>query len=71
MEWPPRYTDDFIPDPDQEYWSPELETMAPAERDSHILNKLQNQVRYVYQNSDFYQEFYKDSAVDPANICSL
>ena len=45
--------------------------MAPAERDSHILNKLQNQVRYVYQNSDFYQEFYKDSAVDPANISSL
>ena len=71
MEWPPRYTDDFIPDPDQEYWSPELETMAPAERDSHILNKLQNQVRYVYQNSGFYQEFYKDSAVDPANISSL
>ena len=71
MEWPPRYTEDFIPDPDQEYWSPELETMAPAERDSHILNKLQNQVRYVYQNSGFYQEFYKDSAVDPANISSL
>ena len=71
MEWPPRYTDDFIPAPDQEYWSPELETMAPAERDSHILNKLQNQVRYVYQNSGFYQEFYKDSAVDPANISSL
>lgn len=71
MEWPPRYTDDFIPDLDQEYWSPELETMAPAERDSHILNKLQNQVRYAYQNSGFYQEFYKDSAVDPANISSL
>ena len=71
MEWPPRYTDDFIPDLDQEYWSPELETMAPAERDSHILNNLQNQVRYVYQNSGFYQEFYKDSAVDPANISSL
>ena len=71
MEWPPEYSDDFTPSRDQEYWSPELETMEPVNRDKHVLKKLQNQVKYVYQNSGFYQEFYKDTAVNPTNINSL
>ena len=71
MEWPPEYPHDFTPIRDQEYWSPELETMEPVNRDKHVLKKLQNQVKYVYQNSGFYQEFYKDTAVNPANISSL
>ena len=71
MEWPPEYPHDFTPSRDQEYWSPELETMEPVNRDKHVLNKLQNQVKYVYQNSGFYQEFYKDTAVNPAKISSL
>ena len=71
MEWPPEYSHDFTPRRDQEYWSPELETMEPVNRDKHVLKKLQNQVKYVYQNSGFYQEFYKDTAVNPANISSL
>ena len=71
MEWPPEYPHDFTPSRDQEYWSPELETMEPVNRDKHVLNKLQNQVKYVYQNSGFYQEFYKDTTVNPANISSL
>ena len=71
MEWPPEYSDDFTPSRDQEYWSPELETMEPVNRDKHVLKKLQNQVKYVYQNSGFYQEFYKDTTVNPANISSL
>ena len=71
MEWPPEYPHDFTPSRDQEYWSPELETMEPVNRDKHVLKKLQNQVKYVYQNSGFYQEFYKDTAVNPANISSL
>ena len=71
MEWPPEYSHDFAPSRDQEYWSPELETMEPVNRDKHVLKKLQNQVKYVYQNSGFYQEFYKDTAVNPAKISSL
>ena len=71
MEWPPEYSQDYTPSRDQEYWSPELETMEPVNRDKHVLKKLQNQVKYVYQNSGFYQEFYKDTTVNPANISSL
>ena len=57
MEWPPQYSDNYRPSPDQEYWSAELETMPPGERERHILTKLQSQVRYVFENSGFYQEF--------------
>ena len=71
MEWPPKYPDSYYPSPDQEYWSPGLETMPPEQRDRHILGKLQRQVRYVYDNSGFYQEFYRDAPVDPANLISL
>ena len=66
MEWPPKHPHDYYPAADQEYWSPELETMPPANRDRHTLAKLQSQVRYAYQNSGFYQEFYKGVTVDPA-----
>ncbi len=71
MEWPPKHPHDYYPAADQEYWSPELETMPPANRDRHTLAKLQSQVRYAYQNSGFYQEFYKGVTVDPANLQSL
>ena len=70
-EWPPQYPDDFTPSPDQEYWSPELETMPPAERDRHVLEKLRHQVRYVHRNSGFYQEFYKDAMVASSNNKSM
>ena len=71
MEWPPKYPDNYYPIDDQEYWSPKLETMPPADRDRQILAKLQAQVRYAYQNSGFYSEFYKDVPVDLANLQSL
>ena len=71
MEWPPRYSENFTPNLGQEYWSPELETMPPAERDKHILAKLKSQVHYAFENSGFYQEFYKDAPVDPAYLASL
>ena len=45
--------------------------MPPADRDRHILAKLQQQVRYAFQNSGFYQGFWKDAPVDPANLKSL
>ena len=71
MEWPPRYPDSYRPSPDQEYWSPGMETMPPEQRDRHVLGKLQRQVRYAFENSAFYQEFYRDAPVDPANLNSL
>ena len=71
MEWPPRYPAHYLPNADAEYWSPDLETMAPAERNVIILDKLRNQIGYAYEQSGFYQEFYRDVPVDPLNIRSF
>ena len=69
--WPPQYLSDYIPPSDQECWSPELETMPPGQRDGIILDKLREQVRYVYRHSGFYREFYADVSVDPEDLRTL
>ena len=69
--WPPIYPHSYVPPADQEHWSPSLETMPPGERDSIILDKLREQVRYAFRNSGFYREFYADAPVDPENLASL
>ena len=43
----------------------------PHQRDEIILDKLRGQVSYAWENSGFYREFWRDGAVDPANIRSL
>ena len=71
MQWPPQYDLSYYPAPDDEYWNPRLETMPPGDRDKLILARLRQQVRYAYTHSGFYQEFYRDAPVDPANLRSL
>ena len=71
MSWPPQYDPAYIPSRDAEHWDARLETIDPAARDRVILEKLQGQVRYVWEQSGFYREFWKDAPVDPANIRSL
>lgn len=69
--WPPIYPNDYLPGDDSEYWSRDLETMPPEQRDPIILEKLRHQIAYAYKNSGFYQEFYRGVSVDPANIRSF
>ncbi len=45
--------------------------MDPKARNALVLEKLREQVRYVYQHSGFYQEFYADAPVDPSNLRDL
>ena len=71
MDWPPQYPSTYTPPAGQEFWCPELETMAPKHRDSIILEKLRGQVSYAITHSGFYQEFYQDAAVDPANLAGF
>ena len=71
MEWPPRYRSDFVPKDESEYWHPDMETMPPAQRDSFILEKLRHQIRYAYNHSGFYREFYRGVTVDPTDIGSF
>ena len=71
MDWPPSYDPRYIPPPDSEYWDRRVETMDPAERDGLILDKLRQQVRYAYERSSFYHDFYSESGVDPTNLRSF
>ena len=71
MDWPPQYPSNYTPPAGQEFWCPDLETMDPDRRDAIILEKLRGQVSYAVTHSGFYQEFYRDAAVDPANLASL
>ena len=71
MEWPTKYDPGYIPPPDSEYWNPRMETMEPGERDEIVLQKIEHQVRYAFNSSPFYQEFYKDVGVDPTRIRSF
>ncbi len=71
MDWPPVYPQNYVPAPDSEYWSTELETMPPERRDAVVLEKIKHQVRYAYDHSGFYQEFYGSLPVDPRSLTSL
>ncbi|MDA1348254.1 MAG: AMP-binding protein [Chloroflexi bacterium] len=71
MEWPPTYDKTYSPSADSEYWDRRAETMSPDERQAAVLAKLGHQVRYTFENSEFYREFWREAGVDPANIDSL
>ena len=71
IHWPPKYDRSYVPDPGSEYWDPQAETMPPQEREALVLEKLGHQVRYAYEHSAFYREFWRDAGADPSNIRSL
>ncbi|MFC4541144.1 phenylacetate--CoA ligase family protein [Halosolutus amylolyticus] len=71
MSWPTIPTADARPDLESPYWDEHQETRPPEERREAILEKLTEQVRYAYDNSEFYREFYADVDVDPRNITSF
>ena len=71
INWPPAYDKSYVPDSGTEYWDPQAETMSPPEREALILDKLGHQVRYAYEHSAFYREFWRDAGADPGNIRSV
>ena len=56
-EWPPVYDEEYLPDPEQRYWFPQLETMPSGEREQLILRKLQAVTRYAWERSPFYHDW--------------
>ena len=68
--WPPKYDATYVPRDDDEHWDARLETMPPVQRDSVILERLRGQVRYAWEHSGFYREFWRDAPVDPATCAT-
>jgi len=71
-QWPPVYDAGYHPDPDQEYWFPEIETMDAEEREQTIiLPKLRQQLKYAYAHSGLYRKKWDSSGINPEDIKSL
>ncbi len=71
-EWPPEYDPTYLPPSDSKYWSRDLETMDPEEREQTvILPKLQAQLDYAYKRSPFYRRKWDKAGISPREIRSL
>jgi len=71
-EWPPEYDGMYFPPPDSQYWSRELETMDPEEREKTvILPKLQAQLAYAFDHSPLYRKKWDKAGLGPGDINSL
>lgn len=71
-KWPPEYDPKYLPAPDSKYWSGELETMDPEEREKAvILPKLQAQLKYCHDHSPFYRRKWDKAGIRPGDIRSL
>jgi phenylacetate-CoA ligase len=69
--WPPRYDADYRPAPDAEHWLPEIECADPADRDTLVLAKLRQQVRWAWERSAFYRRRWEAAGVGPDTLQSL
>jgi phenylacetate-CoA ligase len=72
LQWPPVYDTGYHPDPGQEYWFPEIETMDAEEREQNIiLPKLRQQLKYAYAHSGLYRKKWDAAGIIPEDIQSL
>ncbi len=69
--FPPRFDADYLPAPDSRYWFPRRETMAPAERERAILERLQRLTRYAWDHAPFYRRKWDEAAFHPDHLRSL
>ena len=69
--YPPRYDDDYLPEPSSRYWFPERETMPAADREAAILERLRQVMEYAYAKAPFYRRKWDAAGVHPEHIKSL
>lgn len=72
-EWqfPARYDESYCPPPDQPYWFPTRETMAPDARDAAILERIRAIMSYAYERAPFYRRKWDAVGCRPEDITSL
>lgn len=69
--FPPSYDENYYPDPDSRYWFPVRETMPAADRETAILERLQQVCRYAYDNAPFYRRKWEEAGFHPSQLKSL
>jgi len=65
------YDDRYLPPPEQRYWDPARETMAPPERERLIVGRLQAVVRWAWDRSRFYRDRWTAAGVHPESLQKL
>ncbi|MCR5979937.1 phenylacetate--CoA ligase family protein [Gordonia jinghuaiqii] len=56
---------------ERRYWDEARETCDPADRDRRILERMQQQLRYVYEELPFYRRHYDRAGFRPEHVTSL
>jgi phenylacetate-CoA ligase len=69
--YPPAYDPSYFPTHGSRYWFRQRETMAPAERERAILQRLQDVCRYAYAESPFYRRKWDEAGFHPDHLRSL
>lgn len=70
-QWPPKYDPNYIPDENEKYWFPDIETASKEELDEIILYKIKNVLNYAYENSGFYQRKWAKVGFHPSDVKTL
>ncbi|MEP6417780.1 MAG: AMP-binding protein, partial [Marinobacter sp.] len=72
-EWnfPPRYRNDYFPDPNSPYWFRDRETMDPEKRDELIVARIREVMAYAYDHSPFYQRKWDEAGIKANDIRTL
>jgi phenylacetate-CoA ligase len=71
MEWPPRYDENYLPDPAQKYWFPDLETMDPDARMEIVVEKLRHQLGWAFHRSPFYRKVWQRAGITEGDLRHL
>lgn len=69
--FPPRYDNDYLPDPSSRYWFPHRETMDPERREALVLERIQEVMRYAFDTAPFYRRKWGEVGLDPRDVKSL
>ena len=69
--FPPACDQGFMPELDSRYWFPVRETMDPVERETVIVERIGQVMRYAYDLAPFYRKKWDDAGIDPDGIKSL
>ena len=66
--YPADYDESYCPPTDSRYWFPVRETMAPADRERAILERLQTVCRYAYDAAPFYRRKWDEAGFHPGQL---
>ena len=69
--YPADYDESYCPPADSRYWFEVRETMAPADRERAILERLQTICRYAYDAAPFYRRKWDEAGFHPSQLKSL